>query len=124
MCACVSKYEKEKCKKPKMLLVICFLFMRCSRAGNKKKISVFSDCRLLWEFIYHLLLNNEYSTYICWDNKDRFIFRIVNPHGLAKLWGNQKSRSTMTYEKLSRALRYYYKMEIIKKVPGQRLTYQ
>lgn len=83
-----------------------------------------SDCRLLWEFIYHLLLNNEYSTYICWDNKDRFIFRIVNPHGLAKLWGNQKSRSTMTYEKLSRALRYYYKMEIIKKVPGQRLTYQ
>lgn len=83
-----------------------------------------SDCRLLWEFIYHLLLNNEYSTYICWDNKERLIFRILNPHGLAKLWGNQKSRSTMTYEKLSRALRYYYKMEIIKKVPGQRLTYQ
>jgi len=30
----------------------------------------------------------------------------------------------MTYEKLSRALRYYYRMNIIKKVPGKRLTYR
>uniref|UniRef100_A0A0B7AZM5 ETS domain-containing protein n=1 Tax=Arion vulgaris TaxID=1028688 RepID=A0A0B7AZM5_9EUPU len=30
----------------------------------------------------------------------------------------------MTYEKLSRALRYYYKMQIITKVPGKRLTYK
>ncbi|CAI9725266.1 transcription factor ETV6-like isoform X4 [Octopus vulgaris] len=83
-----------------------------------------SDCRLLWEFIYHLLLNKKNSSFICWEDEQQYIFRIVNPHGLAELWGAQKSRSTMTYEKLSRALRYYYKMDIIRKVPGKRLTYQ
>ncbi|GAB1598385.1 transcription factor ETV6-like [Argonauta hians] len=83
-----------------------------------------SDCRLLWEFIYQLLLNKKNSSFICWEDENQYIFRIVNPHGLAELWGAQKSRSTMTYEKLSRALRYYYKMDIIRKVPGKRLTYQ
>jgi len=40
------------------------------------------------------------------------------------MWGQQKNRTNMTYEKLSRALRYYYRMNIIKKVSGKRLTYK
>ncbi|KAK3585429.1 hypothetical protein CHS0354_020146 [Potamilus streckersoni] len=83
-----------------------------------------SDCRLLWEFIYQLLQNTKYSSYVCWDSREEFVFRIVNPTGLAELWGQQKNRTNMTYEKLSRALRYYYRMNIIKKVPGKRLTYR
>ncbi|KAL3842518.1 hypothetical protein ACJMK2_020522, partial [Sinanodonta woodiana] len=83
-----------------------------------------SDCRLLWEFIYQLLQNAKYSSYVCWDSREEFVFRIVNPTGLAELWGQQKNRTNMTYEKLSRALRYYYRMNIIKKVPGKRLTYR
>lgn len=83
-----------------------------------------SECRLLWEFIYQLLSNNKYSSYICWEDKEEYVFRIINPTGLAELWGQQKNRTNMTYEKLSRALRYYYRMNIIKKVPGKRLTYR
>ncbi|XP_053384034.1 uncharacterized protein LOC123535753 isoform X2 [Mercenaria mercenaria] len=83
-----------------------------------------SDCRLLWEFIYQLLSNAKYSNYVCWEDKDDYVFRIINPTGLAELWGQQKNRTNMTYEKLSRALRYYYRMNIIKKVQGKRLTYR
>ncbi|XP_069132050.1 transcription factor ETV7-like isoform X5 [Argopecten irradians] len=84
-----------------------------------------SECRLLWEFIYQLLQNpHQYGNYVCWENTQDFVFRIINPTGLAQLWGHQKNRTNMTYEKLSRALRYYYRMNIIKKVSGRRLTYQ
>ncbi|XP_021351396.1 transcription factor ETV6-like isoform X2 [Mizuhopecten yessoensis] len=84
-----------------------------------------SECRLLWEFIYQLLQNPQhYSNYVCWENTHDYVFRIINPTGLAQLWGHQKNRTNMTYEKLSRALRYYYRMNIIKKVSGRRLTYQ
>lgn len=83
-----------------------------------------ADCRLLWEFIHQLLLDAKYSKYVCWENTDDYVFRIANPTGLAELWGQQKNRTNMTYEKLSRALRYYYRMNIIRKVPGKRLTYK
>ncbi|XP_046572653.1 transcription factor ETV6-like [Haliotis rubra] len=82
------------------------------------------ECRLLWEFIHQLLLDNKYRDFVTWEKQDELIFRIMNPTGLAELWGHQKNRTNMTYEKLSRALRYYYKMNIIKKVQGKRLTYQ
>ncbi|XP_046335465.1 transcription factor ETV6-like isoform X1 [Haliotis rufescens] len=82
------------------------------------------DCRLLWEFIHQLLLDPKYRDYVSWEKQEELIFRIINPTGLAELWGYQKNRTNMTYEKLSRALRYYYKMNIIKKVQGKRLTYQ
>ncbi|XP_067655816.1 transcription factor ETV6-like isoform X2 [Haliotis asinina] len=82
------------------------------------------ECRLLWEFIHQLLLDNKYRDFVSWEKQDELIFRIMNPTGLAELWGHQKNRTNMTYEKLSRALRYYYKMNIIKKVQGKRLTYQ
>lgn len=83
-----------------------------------------SECRLLWEFIHQLLQNPMCSQYVCWENEKEFIFRINNPTGLAHMWGQQKNRTNMTYEKLSRALRYYYRMNIIKKVSGKRLTYK
>lgn len=86
---------------------------------------VVSDCRLLWEFIYQLLQDRASRDFVCWEgNGSDLVFRIVNPTGLAELWGQQKNRTNMTYEKLSRALRYYYKMNIIKKVAGKRLTYK
>ena len=90
-------------------------------------VCVRADCRLLWEFIYQLLQERASASrnYVCWDGSGAdLVFRIINPTGLAELWGQQKNRSNMTYEKLSRALRYYYKMNIIKKVPGKRLTYK
>jgi len=84
-----------------------------------------TDSKLLWEFINKLLAEpEEFSHLVRWEDKERRVFRIVNTGSLATLWGQQKNRTTMTYEKLSRSLRYYYKMNIISKEPGRRLTYR
>lgn len=80
-------------------------------------------CHYLWEFLHHILLEKE-NKYIEWKNKTRGVFRLKDHNGLARLWGKQKNRKNMTYEKLSRALRYYYSKDILQKVPGQRLTYK
>uniref|UniRef100_G1RI80 ETS variant transcription factor 7 n=1 Tax=Nomascus leucogenys TaxID=61853 RepID=G1RI80_NOMLE len=82
-----------------------------------------ADCRLLWDYVYQLLLDTRYESYIKWEDKDAKIFRVVDPNGLARLWGNHKNRVNMTYEKMSRALRHYYKLNIIKKEPGQKLLF-
>ncbi|NWI48039.1 ETV7 factor, partial [Picathartes gymnocephalus] len=83
-----------------------------------------ADCRLLWEYVYQLLLDRRYEPYIRWEDRDAKVFRIVSPNGLAQLWGNHKNRTNMTYEKMSRALRHYYKLNIIKKEPGQKLLFR
>ncbi|NXG14960.1 ETV7 factor, partial [Grallaria varia] len=83
-----------------------------------------ADCRLLWEYVYQLLSDSRYESYIRWEDKEAKVFRVVNPNGLAQLWGNHKNRVNMTYEKMSRALRHYYKLNIIKKEPGQKLLFR
>ncbi|XP_042557471.1 transcription factor ETV6-like isoform X2 [Dipodomys merriami] len=83
-----------------------------------------ADCRLLWDYVYQLLSDSRYENFIRWEDKESKIFRIVDPNGLARLWGNHKNRTNMTYEKMSRALRHYYKLNIIKKEPGQRLLFR
>eukprot|EP00062_Callorhinchus_milii_P024624 gi/632984729/ref/XP_007909287.1/ PREDICTED: transcription factor ETV6 [Callorhinchus milii] len=83
-----------------------------------------ADCRLLWDYVYQLLSDSRYEAFIRWEDKESKVFRIVDPNGLARLWGNHKNRTNMTYEKMSRALRHYYKLNIIKKEPGQRLLFR
>ncbi|XP_028365868.1 transcription factor ETV7 isoform X3 [Phyllostomus discolor] len=83
-----------------------------------------ADCRLLWDYVYQLLSDARYESYIRWEDKNAKIFRVVDPNGLARLWGNHKNRVNMTYEKMSRALRHYYKLNIIKKEPGQKLLFR
>lgn len=83
-----------------------------------------ADCRLLWDYVYQLLSDSRYENFIRWEDKEAKIFRIVDPNGLARLWGNHKNRTNMTYEKMSRALRHYYKLNIIRKEPGQRLLFR
>lgn len=57
-------------------------------------------------------------------NKSTGVFKIVDPAGLAKLWGIQKNHLSMNYDKMSRALRYYYRVNILRKVQGERHCYQ
>ncbi|XP_072235213.1 transcription factor ETV6 isoform X2 [Leuresthes tenuis] len=83
-----------------------------------------ADCRLLWDYVYQLLSDSRYENYIRWEDPESKIFRIMDPNGLARLWGNHKNRTNMTYEKMSRALRHYYKLNIIRKEPGQRLLFR
>ncbi|XP_058840190.1 ets DNA-binding protein pokkuri [Topomyia yanbarensis] len=82
--------------------------------------------RLLWDFLQQLLNDpsQRYSRYIAWKCRDTGVFKIVDPAGLAKLWGQQKNHLSMNYDKMSRALRYYYKVNILRKVQGERHCYQ
>ncbi|GFO41639.1 transcription factor etv7 [Plakobranchus ocellatus] len=98
--------------------------MSCLSPSNEEGPATSDGCRLLWEFVYQLLLDPRFSNLVCWESEADLTFRINNQSGLAELWGQQKNKDNMTYEKLSRALRYYYKMNIIKKVAGRRLTYR
>ncbi|KAM4609773.1 transcription factor ETV7 isoform 3-T3 [Polymixia lowei] len=82
------------------------------------------ECRLLWDYVYQLLCDSHYQAYIRWEDPEGLVFKVVDPNGLARLWGNHKSRANMTYEKMSRALRHYYKLNIIKKEPGQKLLFR
>ncbi|XP_072305964.1 transcription factor ETV7 [Eucyclogobius newberryi] len=82
------------------------------------------DCRLLWDYVYQLLCDDRYQEYIRWEEPEQHVFRVVDPNGLARLWGNHKNRDNMTYEKMSRALRHYYKLNIIKKERGQKLVFR
>lgn len=82
------------------------------------------ECRLLWDYVYHLLCDDRYQEYIRWEDPDSLVFKVVDPNGLAQLWGNHKNRGNMTYEKMSRALRHYYKLNIIKKEPGQKFLFR
>ncbi|NXL21397.1 ETV7 factor, partial [Setophaga kirtlandii] len=49
-----------------------------------------ADCRLLWEFVYQLLADRRYEPYIRWEDREAKVFRVVNPNGLAQLWGSHK----------------------------------
>lgn len=82
--------------------------------------------RLLWDFLQQLLndQSQRYTNYIAWKNRDTGVFKIVDPAGLAKLWGIQKNHLSMNYDKMSRALRYYYRVNILRKVQGERHCYQ
>ncbi|XP_027051221.1 ETS domain-containing protein Elk-1-like [Pocillopora damicornis] len=78
----------------------------------------------LWEFLLNLLLDEKSDHMICWTNREAGEFKLKNQEEVARRWGNLKHRPGMNYDKLSRALRYYYQKGIIKKVNGQRLVYK
>lgn len=91
---------------------------------NRLREGHIPECKLLWDYVYQLLCDPHYQAYIRWEDQKRLLFKVVDPNGLARLWGNHKSRDNMTYEKMSRALRHYYKLNIIKKEPKQRLLFR
>ncbi|XP_057337365.1 ets DNA-binding protein pokkuri isoform X2 [Microplitis mediator] len=82
--------------------------------------------RLLWDFLQQLLNDpsQRYTHYIAWKSQETGVFKIVDPPGLARLWGIQKNHLSMNYDKMSRALRYYYRVNILRKVQGERHCYQ
>ena len=78
----------------------------------------------LWEFLYGLLQDPECVSLITWTNRESREFRINNTHEIATLWGTVKNRPTMDDKKLLRALRYYYKTKLLRKVKGHKAVYQ
>lgn len=55
------------------------------------------DCRLLWDYVYQLLSDSRYENFIRWEDKESKIFRIVDPNGLARLWGNHKVKGPQVF---------------------------
>jgi len=78
----------------------------------------------LWQFLLELLLSNEHGAIIEWTDRHKKEFRLKDAEQVAKRWGERKSKPNMNYDKLSRALRYYYDKKIICKVPGKKFVYQ
>ncbi|XP_054835953.1 ETS-related transcription factor Elf-3 isoform X1 [Eublepharis macularius] len=79
----------------------------------------------LWEFIRDILIHPEMNEGLLkWEDRREGIFKFLRSEAVAQLWGQKKKNSSMTYEKLSRAMRYYYKREILERVDGRRLVYK
>ncbi|KAL8220147.1 UNVERIFIED_CONTAM: hypothetical protein K2H54_039598 [Gekko kuhli] len=77
----------------------------------------------LWRFLLELLQDGSCQAFICWTGNG-WEFKLRDPHEVARRWGQRKNKPRMTYEKLSRGLRYYYHKNIIHKTSGQRYVYR
>ncbi|TMS36570.1 hypothetical protein L596_003704 [Steinernema carpocapsae] len=78
----------------------------------------------LWQFLLELLSdagNNAHC--IAWEGGNGE-FKLLDPDEVARKWGERKSKPNMNYDKLSRALRYYYDKNIMTKVHGKRYAYK
>lgn len=94
------------------IFIICSAF---TGKGNGK----------LWEFIRDLLLNPVTNpSLIRWERREDGVFKFIQSDKVAKMWGERKQNPRMTYEKLSRAMRYYYKSQVLLPVFGRRLVYK
>ncbi|KFP27403.1 ETS translocation variant 3-like, partial [Colius striatus] len=78
----------------------------------------------LWHFILELLQQEEFGHVIAWQQGEHGEFVIKDPEEMARLWGQRKCKPQMNYDKMSRALRYYYNKRILHKTKGKRFTYR
>ncbi|KAF6216472.1 hypothetical protein GE061_000814 [Apolygus lucorum] len=98
---------------------------RPSNPNKKGKKKAENSYGRLWEFLRDLLKNPDMCPRIIkWDNHDEGLFRFVQSNEVARIWGERKGNKDMTYEKLSRAMRYYYKSKVLQAVVGRRLVYR
>ncbi|XP_043937043.1 Friend leukemia integration 1 transcription factor isoform X1 [Protopterus annectens] len=77
----------------------------------------------LWQFLLELLSNSCNASCITWEGTNGE-FKMTDPDEVARRWGERKSKPNMNYDKLSRALRYYYDKNIMTKVHGKRYAYK
>uniref|UniRef100_A0A914M1X2 ETS domain-containing protein n=1 Tax=Meloidogyne incognita TaxID=6306 RepID=A0A914M1X2_MELIC len=77
----------------------------------------------LWQFLLELLIEPLCSEIILWEG-EQGEFKLLEPDEVARRWGERKSKPHMNYDKMSRALRYYYDKQIMTKVHGKRYAYK
>ena len=93
-------------------LLIHSFFNSC--LGNNGQIQ-------LWQFLLELLTDKSSHHLIMWVGENGE-FKLNDPEQVAQQWGRRKNKPAMNYEKLSRALRYYYDGDMIHKVHGKRFV--
>jgi hypothetical protein len=100
-----------------MYTYMTVFFLVCSGKGGMQ----------LWQFLYSMLNDKDrkYRNLIEWTHtaKERQ-FRLLEPDAIAVWWGHHKNKPNMSYDKLSRSLRYYYDKGIIRKISGERFVYR
>ena len=114
----ICKYVSRAKNTEKTVRSSSSLVLACSHVGGAMDANI-----TLWQFLLELLLSKEHEDIIAWTNQEGE-FKLINAEEVARLWGLKKNKSNMNYDKLSRALRYYYDKNIIKKVMGQKFVYR
>ncbi|XP_070393872.1 Friend leukemia integration 1 transcription factor-like isoform X2 [Dermacentor albipictus] len=93
------------------------------RAASARFSSQGSGQIQLWQFLLELLSDSNNANCITWEGSNGE-FKLIDPDEVARRWGERKSKPNMNYDKLSRALRYYYDKNIMTKVHGKRYAYK
>ncbi|KAK8778806.1 hypothetical protein V5799_019851 [Amblyomma americanum] len=112
----VNQPPRNRIRVPKLSPRVAYEGSPGNRTGNNGQIQ-------LWQFLLEMLTERDSREYIQWVG-DEGEFKLNNPEMVAQLWGLRKNKPTMNYEKLSRALRYYYDGDMIAKVHGKRFVYK
>nr|CAD7575829.1 unnamed protein product [Timema californicum] len=88
-----------------------------NRTGNNGQIQ-------LWQFLLELLTDKDHTEIIHWSANALDVLSPTAEDGEIEVRISRKNKPTMNYEKLSRALRYYYDGHMISKVHGKRFVYK
>lgn len=92
---------------------------RCAQADvaslSAFQLAAMDSAVTLWQFLLQLLQAPQHKDTICWTSSDGE-FKLLQAEEVARLWGVRKNKPNMNYDKLSRALRYYY----VKVMPAAR----
>lgn len=89
-----------------------FVFLHAPRHGDHVN-SLRSACLSLvprgthlWEFIRDILVHPEKNQGLMkWEDRREGVFKFLKSEAVAQMWGQKKKNNSMTYEKLSRAMR-------------------
>ncbi|KAK3602630.1 hypothetical protein CHS0354_034215 [Potamilus streckersoni] len=77
------------------------------KTNRGRKLGQASKGNHLWEFIRDLLKDSKFNPHLLrWEDKETGVFRFVQSEAVAQMWGRKKNNPGMTYEKLSRAMRF------------------
>lgn len=77
------------------------------RTPTRRRPASTSKGNHLWEFVRDLLKDPRFNpSLLKWEDKEEGVFKFVQSEAVAQMWGRKKNNPGMTYEKLSRAMRF------------------
>ncbi|CAL4088197.1 unnamed protein product [Meganyctiphanes norvegica] len=78
-----------------------------------------------WEFLMHLLINEETNPEVVrWEDEANYVFRLVRTDKLVDLWNKKSEFTSHVYDNFARSLRYHYKRNVLIPVPNKQLVYR
>nr|XP_012234028.1 PREDICTED: transcriptional regulator ERG-like [Linepithema humile] len=116
-----NKDSRKQAERFSLLQRTCSLIGSTAGAGGSGAVG--GGQVQLWQFLLELLSDSSNSSCIAWEGSNGE-FKLTDPDEVARRWGERKSKPNMNYDKLSRALRYYYDKNIMTKVHGKRYAYK